>query len=135
MPIAARRLLLALLAAIAPVGFAQTPVWRQLPVVPGGTNGPRHDDVQFTDAQNGWVSQNANIYHTTNGGVTWTMNFTKSGAHFRSVTFLTPQVGFAGNLGVGSYDGAVTDMKTSYIAPSTAAPQPGHRFPACPRPA
>jgi hypothetical protein len=91
-----------------------TAVWRQVPVVPGGTAGPRHDDIQFIDNKNGWVSQNANLYKTTDGGITWTTNFTKSGAHFRSVTFLSSNVGFAGNLGPGSYDGGVTDTNVLY---------------------
>src|SRR5690349_7858901 len=76
------------------------PVWRQLPNTPGGGT-IRHDDIQFLDPLNGWASQNPYIFHTTNGGLTWTTNFTKTGAHFRSVTFMNSNVGFAGNLGPG----------------------------------
>ena len=98
MKLIGRRTFIALFALVSVLSSVAdpAPVWRQLPVVPGGTSGPRHDDVQFIDAQNGWVSQNANIYHTTNGGITWTTNFTKVGAHFfqQSVTFLTPQCWF-----------------------------------------
>lgn len=89
------------------------PVWRQLPNTPGGGT-VRHDDIQFLDSQIGWASQNPYIFHTTNGGLTWTTNFTKTGAHFRSVTFMNSNVGFAGNLGKGSYDGGVTDTNVLY---------------------
>ncbi len=83
----------------------------------GGSPGPnnvRHDDIYFTDPTNGWASQDTWIYRTTNGGVTWTTNLTNSGAHFRSIGFATAQIGFAGNLGVGSYDAAVTDTNVLY---------------------
>jgi hypothetical protein len=104
-----------------------TPVWRQLPNTPGGGS-IRHDDIQFLDPLNGWASQNPYIFHTTNGGLTWTTNFNKTGAHFRSVTFVNSNVGFAGNLGVGSYDGGVTDTNVLYRTfdgGKTWAPVPG----------
>ncbi len=98
---------------IGTAAYAQTPVWSQLPQSPGPNN-VRHDDIYFTDPTNGWASQNNDIYHTTNGGVTWTTNLVMAGTHFRSVSFANPRVGFAGNLGVGSYDGAVSNTNVMY---------------------
>jgi hypothetical protein len=87
--------------------------WSQFGSSPGPNN-VRHDDIYFTDPTNGWASQNNLIYRTTNGGVTWTTNLNLTGTHFRSIGFATPLVGFAGNLGIGSYDGGVTDPNVLY---------------------
>src|ERR1035438_1376636 len=92
---------------------AQTPVWMQLPNSPGPAT-TRHDDIYFTDPTNGWSSQNNDIYRTTNGGVTWTTNLVMSGTHFRSISFVNRTVGFAGNLGPGSYDGNVSNTNIMY---------------------
>ncbi len=90
-----------------------TPSWSQLANSPGPNN-VRHDDIYFTDALHGWASQNNYIYRTTDGGGTWTTCLYSPGTHFRSVGFATSQVGFAGNLGVGSYDGGTTDTNVLY---------------------
>ncbi len=90
-----------------------SPVWTQMANSPGPNN-VRHDDIYFTDPTNGWASQNNNIYRTTNGGASWTTNLTLPGTHFRSVAFATPLIGFAGNLGVGSYDSGVTNTNILY---------------------
>ena len=87
--------------------------WTQIVGSPGPNN-VRHDDIYFTDPTNGWASQDNYIYRTTNGGVSWTTNFYSPGTHFRSIAFANPQVGFAGNLGPGSYDGGVTDTNVLY---------------------
>ncbi len=89
------------------------PTWYQFPNSPGPNN-IRHDDIYFTDPTNGWASQNNNIYRTTDGGNTWTTSLASPGTHFRSVGFATPLIGFAGNLGPGSYDGGVTDPNVLY---------------------
>lgn len=94
---------------------AQTPVWTQLPNSPG-PNTIRHDDVYFTDPTNGWATQNHYIYRTTNGGATWTTNLYLSGTHFRSIGFVNPMIGFAGNLGPGSYDSGTTDTNVLYTS-------------------
>lgn len=100
--------------AVAQLTVSPLPIgWSQF----GGSPGPnnvRHDDIYFTDPTNGWASQDTWIYRTTNGGITWTTNLTNGGAHFRSIGFATPLIGFAGNLGVGSYDNAVTDTNVLY---------------------
>ena len=92
---------------------AQTPVWSQVPNSPG-SSGVRHDDIYFTDPTNGWATHNNNIYRTTNGGANWTTNLTLTGTHFRSIAFLNPMLGFAGNLGVGSYDVNVSNTNVIY---------------------
>jgi photosystem II stability/assembly factor-like uncharacterized protein len=92
---------------------ASPPVWSQLANSPGPNN-VRHDDIYFTDPLNGWASQNNYIYRTTNGGGTWTTSLYAPGTHFRSVAFATPRVGFAGNLGQGSYDGGTTNTNVLY---------------------
>ena len=98
---------------IAALVRAQTPVWTQVPNSPGSTAN-RHDDIYFTDTTNGWATHNNNIYRTTNGGLTWTTNLTLAGTHFRSIGFLNPMVGFAGNLGSNSYDANVFNTNVLY---------------------
>ncbi|MEP6662665.1 MAG: immunoglobulin domain-containing protein, partial [Verrucomicrobiota bacterium] len=106
--------------------FAQTPVWTQLPGSPSGT--ARNDDIFFTDETNGWTARGTSgIHKTTDGGKTWVQVLTKPSTHFRSIGFLTPMHGFAGNLGVGSYDGNVTD--TNVLYESTNGGVEWHVFP------
>jgi photosystem II stability/assembly factor-like uncharacterized protein len=92
---------------------AMAGTWTQVAGSPGPNN-VRHDDIYFTDPTNGWATQDNYIYRTTNGGISWTTNLYSAGTHFRSIGFATPQVGFAGNLGPGSYDGGVTDTNVLY---------------------
>jgi photosystem II stability/assembly factor-like uncharacterized protein len=94
--------------------FAQTFGWSQFPGSPN--TGFRNDDIHFIDETNGWAAGGGSgkIYRTTDGGATWSLKLTKSGTHFRSIGFLTKTRGFAGNLGVGSYDGTVTDTNVLY---------------------
>ena len=93
--------------------FAQTPVWSQFPGAPSGTT--RHDDICFVTETNGWSARGlGGIFKTTDGGKTWIQKLSKPNTHFRSIGFLSPSVGFAGNLGVGSYDGSVTDTNLLY---------------------
>lgn len=96
---------------------AQTPVWTQFPNAPAGTT-PRFDDVSFPNATNGWVARaTGGIYRTRDGGRTFTLSRaataaypgTNLTAHFRSICFVSPTRGWAGNLGPGSYDASVTD--------------------------
>ena len=97
----------------APAVLAQGVGWTQMANSPG-VNTVRHDDIYFTDPTNGWATQYNYIYRTTNGGNTWTTNLVLAGTHFRSIGFATTKTGFAGNLGVGSYDGGVTDTNVLY---------------------
>jgi photosystem II stability/assembly factor-like uncharacterized protein len=96
---------------------APAPVWTQLAGSPPG-NSPRNDDIHFVDARNGWAARATDgVYRTTNGGLSFTKVLpavnaypgTNLVAHYRSIYFASPTRGWAGNLGPGSYDAAVTD--------------------------
>lgn len=98
-------------------GLAQTAVWTQLPGAPSGTT-PRFDNISFVDETNGFVARaTGGIYKTTDGGKTFTLSRSSTAAypgttltaHFRSIAFVSPTRGWAGNLGPGSYDATVTD--------------------------
>ena len=92
---------------------AQTSPWSQFPGSPSGTT--RHDDIYFIDENNGWSVRATGLIHkTTDGGNTWVLKLTQTGTHFRCIGFASPSRGFAGNLGVGSYDGAVADSNVLY---------------------
>ena len=91
----------------------QTSPWSQFPGSPSGT--ARHDDIYFVDENTGWSVRATGLIHkTTDGGNTWALKLTKTGTHFRCIGFASPTRGFAGNLGVGSYDSAVTDSNVLY---------------------
>jgi hypothetical protein len=96
---------------------AQLPVWTQLSNAPAGDS-PRFDDIGFIDETNGWVARSVGgIHQTTDGGKTFSLSRSSTAAypgtnltaHFRSICFVSPTRGWAGNLGPGSYDGNVTD--------------------------
>src|ERR1700677_3107514 len=93
---------------IAIPAIGQTAGWTQFPNSPGSES-TRHDDIYFTDPTNGWATQDNLIYRTTNSGVTWATVLNSSGTHFRSIGFVTPMIGFAGNFGPGSYAVYTTD--------------------------
>ena len=91
----------------------QTSPWSQFPGSPSGT--ARHDDIYFVDKNTGWSVRASGLIHkTTDGGNTWALKLTKTGTHFRCIGFASQTRGFAGNLGVGSYDSAVTDSNVLY---------------------
>ena len=115
--VAAWELAFLLMVSVAGIVSAQTPVWTQFPSAPAGTT-PRFDDVSFIDETNGWVARSTGgIYKTADGGKTFTLSRSSTAAypgtnltaHFRSICFVSPMRGWAGNLGPGSYDAAVTD--------------------------
>jgi photosystem II stability/assembly factor-like uncharacterized protein len=96
---------------------AQTPVWTQFPNSPSGTT-PRFDDISFVNETTGFVARaTGGIWKTTDGGQSFTLSRSSIGAypgtnltaHFRSIAFASATRGWAGNLGPGSYDAAVTD--------------------------
>jgi photosystem II stability/assembly factor-like uncharacterized protein len=76
--------------------------WQYLPNSPGTvTLGEgRIDDVFFLNANEGWcASGGGNIYHTTDGGGTWTNQLDAgNNIYFRSIEFRNSQLGFAGSL-------------------------------------
>lgn len=79
-----------------------------------GTVGQHRGDYQFTSAENGVYLHGEDIYHTKDGGKTWTnaykcqVNVTVQGlsrnssCHFESVSFATPQIGYAVSRDVGT---------------------------------
>ncbi len=101
-------------------GLAQaTDAWSMLSDA-SGASAYRHDDAYFVSKDTGFAvffntaEQNGYIYKTVNGGVSWTTSKVQPGCHFRSITFLNSKIGFAGNLGKGSYDVASTDTMPIY---------------------
>jgi len=93
-------------------GLPAQQFWSQSPGSPSGT--ARHDDIFFVNETTGWAVKNTLIHKTTDGGETWVQKISKPGTHFRSIGFLSETRGFAGNLGVGSYDGNVSDPNVLY---------------------
>jgi photosystem II stability/assembly factor-like uncharacterized protein len=92
---------------------AKTSPWSQFPSSPSGTT--RHDDVYFIDQNLGWSVRATGLIHkTTDSGTHWVQKLAKTGTHFRCIGFASPARGFAGNLGAGSYDAAVTDKNVLY---------------------
>ncbi len=89
--------------------FGQDPAasWTALPGSPLQTGNRRHEDLSFVSATTGWVVNfNGEIYKTTDGGQTWTLQLmarTREGddIEFRSVGFANEQVGWAGSLSEG----------------------------------
>ncbi|HXU75717.1 MAG TPA: immunoglobulin domain-containing protein [Methylomirabilota bacterium] len=91
-----------------------SPVWAQFPGSPSGTT-PRHDDIYFIDETTGWSARSTGgIYKTVDGGNTWSNVLSRPATHFRCLGFASATRGWAGNLGPGSYDGAVTDTNVLY---------------------
>ncbi len=93
------------LAFIVPAVFAQVevPQWEYVdnfPDAPGG----RYDDMVFLDTQRGWiVSTQGEIWHTSNGGDSWTRQHVDNSAPYRSVAFREEdgpfgEVGWAGTV-------------------------------------
>ncbi len=63
----------------------------------------RFEDMQFIDADVGWVVDGGGqILKTTDGGQTWNQQYYNSNHYFRSVEFYNEQIGFAGTLANGN---------------------------------
>lgn len=86
--------------------------WSQFANSPAGTT--RHDDIYFVDQNTGWATKGSLIYKTENGGTNWFQVLSRPGTHFRSIAFVSPSRGWAGNLGPGAYDGSVTNTNVLY---------------------
>ena len=57
-------------------------------------------DVQFVDSLNGWaVGDNSSIIHTSDGGLNWEIQYSRTATHFYSVFFLDKNNGWAGGGG------------------------------------
>ncbi|MEZ4921423.1 MAG: YCF48-related protein [Saprospiraceae bacterium] len=71
--------------------------WSILPNTPYD-QGSRIEDVFFRDSLLGWcASAHGRIYHTADGGDSWALQFSNN-FYFRSIEFLTDQIGIAGTL-------------------------------------
>jgi photosystem II stability/assembly factor-like uncharacterized protein len=88
-------------------GFCQ---WTTLTIPSAG----RYDDVFFINDTVGWAAggNSTEIYKTTNGGASWTMQYT-SGKYLRSIEFATPTLGFCGSLDSSFYK--TTDGGNTWI--------------------
>lgn len=63
----------------------------------------RFEDMQFIDADIGWVVDGGGqILKTMDGGITWNQQYYNSNHYFRSVEFYNDQIGFAGTLSNGN---------------------------------
>jgi photosystem II stability/assembly factor-like uncharacterized protein len=80
----------------------------------------RYNDLDFITSQEGWLigpyegtddtaQSYGQVFHTTNGGITWTLVSDSSIAHFRSVQFVNSQRGFMGSYGRSMTWGHSTD--------------------------
>lgn len=74
----------------------------------------KQDDIQFLNDRLGWyVNGGGNIFHTNDGGTTWTKQLNKPGTFFRCIGMVDSLVGVAGNIGT-EYFPNVTDTIPLY---------------------
>ncbi len=86
--------------------------WQKLPSAPSIPG--KQDDVYFVDAMTGWsINGLGRIYHTSDGGATWTKQLDQPGTYFRAIVFTDAMHGFASNIGTDYYPG-VTDTTPLY---------------------
>lgn len=90
---------------------AQTNGWQKLTTEPYAG---KQDDITFVDRNTGWyVNGFGRIYHTQDGGKTWTKQLEQKGSFFRTLVFLDEKVGFVGTVGT-DYFPNVTDTIPLY---------------------
>ncbi len=74
----------------------------------------KQDDIYFIDPLIGWYGNGeGRLYHTIDGGITWTQIWTQPGTFIRALGFFDALHGYLGNVGPGSYPG-VTDKNPLY---------------------
>lgn len=84
--------------------------WTELPNAPFTG---RHNDVFFVTPNEGWiVNGDGEIIQTLDGGETWSLQYQKANAHFRTIGFVSDQRGWAGNVGNGEF--GATDTNPIY---------------------
>lgn len=104
-----RNAILLVLLAITTTVSAQT--WQKLTTEPYAG---KQDDITFVDRNTGWyVNGYGTIFHTTNGGQTWTKQLEQKGSFFRTITFIDKNIGFVGTVGT-DYFPNVTDTIPLY---------------------
>ncbi|MDX2283595.1 MAG: alpha/beta fold hydrolase [Bacteroidia bacterium] len=87
------------------------PAWEKLATEPYPG---KQDDICFIDERLGWyVNGGGNIWHTRDGGDTWTRQLSKPGTFFRCIAFIDSLTGFAGTVGTGYFPN-VTDTIPLY---------------------
>ncbi len=80
--------------------FGQDTLWYALPNAPEAPSElKKHDDIYFRDDTTGWlVTRSGQIFHTSDGGITWLEQLNDSTAYFRCIGFSDDMNGVAGNL-------------------------------------
>jgi len=74
----------------------------------------KQDDIYFINEKTGWyINGYGRIYHTKDGGQTWTKQLEKEGTFFRCIAFIDSLTGFAGTVGT-DYFPNVTDTVPLY---------------------
>lgn len=74
----------------------------------------KQDDIVFVDPDTGWYGNGAGkLFHTTDGGRSWTKIFEQTGTFIRALGFVDEKLGFLGNVGTDYYPG-VTDPHPLY---------------------
>lgn len=78
-----------------PTVLAQS--WEELPNAPSSTR--KHDDIFFLNTDVGWGISPKAIYHTDDGGQTWSRQFSAPGSSYlRAIGFGSDQVGWVGDV-------------------------------------
>ena len=95
----------------ASIPAATGPAWTKLNTPPFRG---KQDDIHFINPRTGWYCNGqGKLYHTTDGGDTWTLQTEMPGTFFRCLAFLNDTTGFIGNIGPGYFPG-VTDATPLY---------------------
>ncbi|MEQ1810296.1 MAG: hypothetical protein ABL889_10230 [Terricaulis sp.] len=86
-------------------------LWRELSTEPYPG---KQDDISFVSLNEGWYGNGAGkLYHTTDGGESWTKIWDQPGTFIRALGFVDANNGFLGNVGTGYYP-SVTDTHPLY---------------------
>ena len=94
-----------------PENIGQALSWRTLQTVPYRG---KQDDIVFIDADTGWYGNGeGKVYHSADGGETWTLQWDNPGTFVRCLAFVDENIGFVGNVGTGYFPG-VTDETLMY---------------------
>jgi photosystem II stability/assembly factor-like uncharacterized protein len=85
--------------------------WKKLATLPYKG---KQDDLFFVNQRVGWYGNGeGKLYKTVDGGDTWDEQWNEPGTFIRALGFVSPQVGFLGNVGTDYFPG-VTDETPLY---------------------
>ncbi len=91
--------------------LAKETAWQKLPTEPYKG---KQDDIAFINKDTGWYGNGeGKLYHTTDGGMSWTKVWDQPGTFIRALGFIDEKTGFLGNVGTDYYPG-VTDKHPLY---------------------